>query len=98
MTDDQLEDSGLIKTSAFVRTKKSKNALRVNKSKAIKKKDKGISQLNIEIPDHHKNDMKKLAKLLCSGEVKNLDSVLPLQNSFFKNLYNTFRVLFIKRE
>lgn len=73
LTDLDLEQSGLVKTTAFVRSKKSKNALRVKKHKD-KKASTGIKQLNIEVPEHHRENIKSLAKDLCSG--KNLDQLL----------------------
>ncbi len=73
LTDNELEQAGLVKTSAFVRSKKSKNALRVKKHKE-KKAEQGIKQVNIEIPEHHKETVKKLAKELCAG--KDLKQVL----------------------
>ena len=51
ITDSELEQAGLVKTSAFVRTKKSKNALRIAKHKDKKLTETGVKQLNIEIPE-----------------------------------------------
>jgi hypothetical protein len=65
-TDEQLNAAGLIKTSAFVRSNRSKNALRVEKSKS-KKEDQGIKQLNLEVPDEHREAMKQLAIALKDG-------------------------------
>lgn len=62
-TDNELELAGLIKTSAFVRTKKSKNALRVQKHKE-KKAEQGVKQLNIEIPEQYRDALKSIAKQL----------------------------------
>ncbi len=89
LTDSELEQAGLIKTSAFVRSKKSKNALRVKKHKE-KKAKQGIKQVNIEIPDHHKETVKKLAKDLCNG--KDLKHVLLTQDmtALQKILVNLF--------
>lgn len=70
LTDSELEQAGLVKTSAFVRTKKSKNALRVLKHRD-KKAQEGIKQLNIEVPEQHRDTLKAIAKQLKeSGEVK----------------------------
>lgn len=70
LTDSELEQAGLIKTSAFIRTKKSKNALRIEKHKA-KKADLGVKQLNIEIPEEHRDFFKAIAKELTkSGTVE----------------------------
>jgi hypothetical protein len=65
-TDEQLNDAGLIKTSAFVRSNRSKNALRVEKHKN-KKEDQGIQQLNVEVPNEHRETMKQLAIALKDG-------------------------------
>lgn len=82
LTDSELEQAGLIKTSAYVRSKKSKNALRVKKHKD-KKAEQGIKQVNIEIPEHHKDAVKKLAKELCVG--KDFKQVLLSQDmSYFQ--------------
>jgi hypothetical protein len=65
-TDEQLNDAGLIKTSAFVRSNRSKNALRVEKHKN-KKEEQGIKQLNVEVPEEHRELIKQLAIALKSG-------------------------------
>ena len=64
-TDTELEQAGLVKTSAFVRTKKSKNALRIEKHKQ-KKAENGVKQLNIEVPEQHRDIFKALAKELAT--------------------------------
>lgn len=66
ISDNELESAGLIKTSAFIRSKKSKNALRVKKHKDKKAQD-GIKQVNVEVPEHQKEAIKILAKELCKG-------------------------------
>jgi hypothetical protein len=65
-TDEELNIAGLIKTSAFVRSNRSKNALRVEKHKN-KKEEIGIKQLNVEVPDEHRESMKQLAIALKHG-------------------------------
>lgn len=67
LSDAELEQAGLVKTSAFVRTKKSKNALRIEKHKQ-KKEQQGIKQLNVEIPEQHRDLMKQLAIALKDGK------------------------------
>jgi hypothetical protein len=67
LTDKELEQAGLIKTSAFVRTNRSRNALRVEKSKQ-KKEEGGIKQLNIEVPEQYREIMKQLAIALKAGQ------------------------------
>ena len=64
ITDSELEQAGLVKTSAFVRTKKSKNALRIAKHKDKKLTETGVKQLNIEIPEQYRDTFKALAKEL----------------------------------
>jgi hypothetical protein len=66
LTDNELEQAGLVKTSAFIRTKKSKNALRIEKHKDKKLTEKGVKQLNIEVPEQHRDIFKALAKELAT--------------------------------
>jgi hypothetical protein len=66
-TDTELEQAGLVKTSAFVRTKRSKNALRIEKHKQ-KKEEIGIKQLNIEVSEQHREAMKAIAAALKEGK------------------------------
>jgi len=74
LTDTELEQAGLVKTSAFIRTKKSKNALRIEKHKQ-KKADNGIKQLNIEVPEQHRDIFKALAKELAINGTIQQDKV-----------------------
>lgn len=69
-TDAELEERGLVKTSAFVRTKKSKNALRIQKHKE-KKLAQGIKQVNVEIPEVSRDVFKAFAKKVTAGEISN---------------------------
>ena len=64
LTDGELEQAGLVKTSAFVRTKKSKNALRIAKHKDKMLTETGVKQLNIEIPEQYRDTFKAIAKEL----------------------------------
>lgn len=66
LSDEDLEKAGLIRTSAFVRTKKSKNALRIEKHKQ-KKAAQGVKQLNVEVPEEHREMIKSLTKSLKNG-------------------------------
>lgn len=77
LTDSELEQAGLIKTSAFVRTKKSKNALRVQKHKD-KKSQKGIKQLNIEVPEQYRDALKSIAKQLKDNGTVEQDKIALL--------------------
>lgn len=66
LTDEQLEAGGLQQVRAFVRTKASKNALRVAKAKA-KKEEIGIKQLNIQAHETAHEALRALAKATASG-------------------------------
>lgn len=66
LTDEELHDKGLVKTSAFVRTEVSKNALRVKKARE-KKEDKGLKQLNIEVPEESRSLIKAAVKKMKEG-------------------------------
>lgn len=66
LSDAELEQAGLVKTSAFVRTKKSKNALRIEKHKQ-KKAEQGVKQLNVEVPEQHRDLLKSFSKALKDG-------------------------------
>ena len=81
LSDNELEQAGLVKTSAFVRTKRSKNALRLEKHKE-KKEEQGIKQLNIEVPKQYRDVFKAMAKeLSATGTIsgKQLE-ILPVVN------------------
>lgn len=65
-TDSELEQAGLVKTSAFIRTNKSKNALRIEKHKQ-KKATEGIKQLNVEVNEEYRDTIKQIAKQLVNG-------------------------------
>lgn len=67
-SNEQLEAAGLVKTSAFIRTRRSKNALRSEKAKE-KKAEEGIKQLNVQIPENQAEPVKHLAKQLREGAV-----------------------------
>lgn len=67
LTDEQLEAGGLQQVRAFVRTKASKNALRVAKAKA-KKEEVGIKQLNIQAHESAHEALRALAKATASGD------------------------------
>ena len=66
LTDEDLEAGGLQQVRAFVRTKASKNALRVAKAKAKKEKI-GIKQLNIQAHESAHEVLRELAKATASG-------------------------------
>lgn len=77
LTDSELEQAGLVKTSAFVRTKKSKNALRVQKHKD-KKAQEGVKQLNIEVPEQYRDALKSIAKQLKDNGTVEQDQIALL--------------------
>lgn len=66
LTDEQLEAGGLQQVRAFVRTKASKNALRVAKSKA-KREAEGIKQINVQAPESAHSTLRALAKAITDG-------------------------------
>lgn len=81
LTDSELEQAGLVKTSAFVRTRKSKNALRVQKHKD-KKAEQGIKQLNIEVPEQYRDIFKAIAKELKENGTVSQENmaIFPMQS------------------
>lgn len=92
-TDEQLESAGITKVNAYIRTKQSKNALRVKKSKE-KKAQQGIKQLNIQIPDHKKDDIKRLAEYLRDGghfDFDEFSSSTNTKKSFFNKILEFFK-------
>lgn len=66
LTDAELEKAGLVKTAAFVRSRRSKNALRIERTRE-KLKAEGIKQVNVQIPEQHAEVIKQFAKDLASG-------------------------------
>lgn len=67
ITDEQLGDAGIVKTTAYVRSKKSKGALRAQKHREKKKAEAGVSQVNVDVPEEHKEAIKEVAKELREG-------------------------------
>lgn len=67
LTDAELEKAGLVKTAAFVRSRRSKNALRIERTRE-KLKAEGIKQVNVQIPEQHAEVIKQFAKDLAAGE------------------------------
>ena len=67
LTDEQLEDGGLRPVRAFVRTRASKNALRVAKSKQAKA-ELGIKQVNVQAPEQVHTALKEIARRTTAGE------------------------------
>ena len=67
LTDDQLEAGGLRQVRAFVRTKASKNALRVQKHRE-KAADEGLGQVNVVAPEAARDALKAIAKRTAGGE------------------------------
>lgn len=67
LTDDDLEAGGLRQVKAFVRTRASKNALRVAKSKESKA-EQGIKQVNVQAPEQVHTALKEIAKRTTAGE------------------------------
>lgn len=73
LTDDQLEAGGLRQVRAFVRTKASKNALRVQKHRE-KAAAEGLGQVNVVAPEAARDALKAIAKRTAGGEA--LEAVL----------------------
>ena len=67
LTDDQLEAGGLRQVRAFVRTKASKNALRVQKH-GEKAAAEGLGQVNVVAPEAARKALKTIAKRTSGGE------------------------------
>lgn len=82
LSDTELEQAGLVKTSAFVRTKKSKNALRVAKHKDKKLTETGVKQLNIEVPEQYRDIFKAIAKELKENGTVSQENmaIFPMQS------------------
>ena len=73
LTDDQLEEGGLRQVRAFVRTRASRNALRVQKHRE-KAAAEGLGQVNVVAPDEAKEALRAIAKRTAGGE--SLEAVL----------------------
>ena len=73
LTDDQLEAGGLRLVRAFVRTRASKNALRVQKHREKAAAD-GLGQVNVVAPEAARDALKAIAKRTAGGE--SLEAVL----------------------
>jgi len=67
LTDDQLEAGGLRQVRAFVRTKASKNALRVQRHRE-KAAAEGLGQVNVVAPEAARKALKTIAKRTSGGE------------------------------
>lgn len=67
LTDDQLEAGGLRQVRAFVRTKASRNALRVQKHRE-KAAAEGLGQVNVVAPEAARKALKTIAKRTSGGE------------------------------
>jgi hypothetical protein len=66
LTDDEIEAGGMERTVAFIRTTKSKAALRQAKRRA-KQKAANLCQMNIEVPD---NDRARTTMYAAASEIK----------------------------
>ena len=67
LTDDQLEEGGLRQVRAFVRTRASRNALRVQKHRE-KAAAEGLGQVNVVAPEAARDVLKAIAKRTAGGE------------------------------
>lgn len=67
LTDEESKTGGLVLTDAWVRTKSSKAALRVQKHRD-KQSSNGCRQLNVVIPDTERDKFKEWARLASEGK------------------------------
>lgn len=67
LTDEQLTAGGLVKVNAFMRSKASANALRVQKHRE-KKEAEGVKQINVQASEEARQAIKAIADRTKSGE------------------------------
>lgn len=67
LTDEQLKDGGLVPVNAFMRTRASKNALRVRKCKKNAEAE-GVKQINVQAPVETHAVIKQIADRAKNGE------------------------------
>lgn len=67
LTDEQLEEGGLRQVRAFVRTRASRNALRVKKHRE-KAAEEGLGQVNVVAPEEARDVLRAIAKRTAGGE------------------------------
>jgi hypothetical protein len=67
LTNDQLEAGGLRQVRAFVRTRASRNALRVQRHRE-KAAESGLQQVNVMAPEDARAAVKEIAKRTADGE------------------------------
>jgi hypothetical protein len=67
LTDEDLEAGGLVKTQAFIRTRQSRNALRVKRHQE-RKAEEGIGQCNVQAPRELHDTLKAIGKRTKAGE------------------------------
>jgi nucleotide-binding universal stress UspA family protein len=67
LTNDQLEAGGLRQVRAFVRTRASRNALRVQKHRE-KAAEGGLQQVNVVAPEAARDAVKEIARRTTAGE------------------------------
>lgn len=73
LTDDALAAGGLVKVNAFMRTKSSAGALRVQKHRD-KKEAEGVKQINVQASEEARQAIKTIAAR--TGEGEKLENVL----------------------
>lgn len=78
LTDDQLKNGGLVKTEAWMRTKSSKGALRVQKHREAKEAQ-GLKQLNIVAPVEIHEQLKAMAKAAAEGKPVEIPAAKPIE-------------------
>lgn len=67
LTDEQLAAGGLVKVNAFMRSKASANALRVQKHRE-KKEAEGVKQINVQASEEARQAIKAIADRTKAGE------------------------------
>lgn len=67
LTDEQLAAGGLVKVNAFMRSKASANALRVQKHRE-KKEAEGVKQINVQANEEARQAIKAIAERTKAGE------------------------------
>lgn len=69
ITDSELSEVGIVKVRAYMRTNRSKNALRIQKSREKKQKEENLKQVNCQVPLEFADDLKAIAKYARDNKV-----------------------------
>lgn len=68
LTDEQLQEGGLVPVKAFMRTKQSRNALRVKAKREKAQEERGVSQVNVQAPEEAQEPIRAIAKETRDGK------------------------------